>query len=210
MKTLLMVSFSGQGVEGLRTELRRTRSKALAPGSNKNLQCQWKKFLEYMDFIDTSCLPIDVEHLCLYIQFLARSLKSPQSIRNYVSGLKSLHLLCGLEFPNYDNVLVRLTFKGVENMLQHCPQRASPVTPQLLCKIYNKLDLGDKTHVVLWCLFVFMFFLFARKSQFMCDRLSSSQLDRLVKRRDVTVVRGVLYVLYIFYMFYILYVICFI
>ena len=42
-------------------------------------------------------LPTSTETLQLYAQFLSRSFKSVQSIRNYISGVKTIHLLLG--FP---------------------------------------------------------------------------------------------------------------
>jgi hypothetical protein len=41
-----------------------------------------------------------VSKLCLYGEFLSRSFKSVNSIQNYISGVKTLHLLAGFEFPS--------------------------------------------------------------------------------------------------------------
>ena len=58
----------------------------------KNLKSQLRKFLKFCELLNEDCVPISVEQLCLYIQFLSTELKSPQSIRNYVSGLKTFQL----------------------------------------------------------------------------------------------------------------------
>ena len=39
-----------------------------------------------------------LDTICLYVQFLSRTL-SPPAIRNYLSGVKLLHLFSGLDFP---------------------------------------------------------------------------------------------------------------
>ena len=171
----------------LRRELLKTLSKAFAAGTVKNLKSQLKTFLRFCDLLQEECLPLSCQQLCLYIQYLSTLLTSPQSVRNYVCGVKTFHSMCNLPFPDYNNVLVRLTFKGVERSLQHVPHRAHPMSPELLCKIYQLLDMNVTTHVVIWCLFVFMFFLFARKSQFMCSSTHDIHVSKLVKRQDIQV-----------------------
>ena len=134
--------------------------------------------------------------LSLYIQFLSRSLKSPQSIRNYVSGLKVLHKLLNLPFPAYSHIQVHLTFKGLDKILAHVPNRAAPISPQMLGKVYNILDFSDPTHLVFWTLFLFMFFLFARKSQFIPQSSSPAHTVNLVKRGHILYSQGILNVVF--------------
>jgi hypothetical protein len=44
-------------------------------------------------------LPSSVKVLTLYAQFLSKSFVSVQSIKNYISGVKTLHLYTENEFP---------------------------------------------------------------------------------------------------------------
>ena len=178
----------------LQNQLRNTQRKAFSSGTAKNLKSQLRKFLKFGDLLNEQCLPISIEQLCLYIQFLSTKLKSPQSIRNYVCGLKTFHLFCNVPFPDYDSLLVKLTFKGLDKTLQHIPHRAAPMSPQILSKLYKLFDMTIPVHTVVWCLFVFLFFLFSRKSQFMCTHASDPHIPRLVKRRDVCVQQGALQV----------------
>ena len=162
----------------LQKDLKKTRRKAFAAGSVRNLKSQWKKFSEFCGFMKVVPLPISVEKLCLYIQFLSRSLCSPQSIHNYVSGLRCFHKLLDIPFPSTQDLSVRLTFKGLEKTLKHVPKQASPITPVLLSQLYDILNHQDVTHVVFYCLFLFLFFLFARKFQFVVTPGDDSKLVR--------------------------------
>lgn len=130
-------------------------------------------------------LPLDCHLICLYIQYLSRSLKSPQSIRNYISGIKTLHLLLNLPFPDLKDLSVRLTLLGIDKSLSHIPQPAQPMTVEILLKLYHILDLSVEQNLVLWGLFLFSFFTFSRKSQFIPVDLSPSELSHLVKRQDI-------------------------
>ena len=123
----------------LKAELTSTQRRAYAPGTLKNLRSQWNKFAKFIELSHCK-LPLDCENLCLYIQYLSRSLASPQSIRNYVSGIKTLHLLLELPFPNIKDLSVRLTLQGIDKSLAHIPQPAEPMTTELLLKIHKTLD----------------------------------------------------------------------
>ena len=139
-------------------------------------------------------MPVNTDELCLFIQFLTRSLSSPKSVKNYVSGLKTLHDLLHLPFPSYNDISVRLTFRGLDRSLSHVPNRAQPVTIQLLGEIHKLLDYKDPCQIVVWCLFLFLFFLFARKSQFIPISCAPGHIAKLVKRQDVVFKDGLLQV----------------
>ena len=85
------------------------------------------------------------------------------SIQNYIAGVKTLHNILDLKFPE-TTFHLKLGLKGIRKTLAHCPKRMEPMTPKILSKIYALLDFSHKEHTCIWCLFLFAFFLFARKS----------------------------------------------
>ena len=178
----------------LQKDLSVTQKHAFAKGTFSNLKCQWRKFFTFTQMLGRAEMPVSESVLCLYIQFLSRSLKSPVSIRNYVSGLKCLHEMLGFSFPSYDCMSVKLTFRGLDRLIQHVPQQAEPITVSLLLRIHKLLDLSSPVHSVVWCLFLFSFLLFSRKLQFIPVSHSAAQLQLLVARQDVFVSSNVLLV----------------
>ena len=54
---------------------------------------------------------------------LSRSIKSVQSIRNYLSGVKLLHILHDFPFPS-DSLEIKLLLKGISRLNPHCPKQA--------------------------------------------------------------------------------------
>lgn len=178
---------SGSWLTTLQQDLLHTQRQAFAKGSLKNLKSQWKKFLGFSVNRGVLHLPVSLQDLCLYIQFLTRSLKCPKSIRNYVSGLKTLHLLLDIPFPSYTELQLKLTFRGVDRSLCHVPHQAEPITTAILSQIHQVLNFSLPLHVVIWCLFLFSFFLFARRSQFVPDSTSPSHTSNLVSRQDISV-----------------------
>ena len=96
----------------LRDEMKCSIRNAFAVGTKKNLKTQWKSFLLFCNFYELEALPCSVQTLCLFCQFLSRSFNSTESIRNYVNGVKCLHLLLDLEFPHLDSFYFKLFLKG--------------------------------------------------------------------------------------------------
>ena len=82
------------------------------------------------------------------------------SIQNYIAGVKTLHNILDLKFPE-TTFHLKLGLKEIRKTLAHFPIRMEPMTPKILSKIYALLDFS---HTCIWCLFLFAFFLFARKS----------------------------------------------
>lgn len=129
--------------------------------------------------------PVSDHVICLYIQFLSSHFKSPDSVKQYVSGLRTIHKLLGMYFPSSDSIEIRLTIRGMSRLKQHVPRKAAPVTVELLKDIRSLLDLSSQHGATFWCLFCFMFFLLGRKSQFICDGVI--EVKKLLVRRDVVV-----------------------
>lgn len=168
----------------LERKLRRTQSIALAMGSKANLRSQGRKLMLFLSQ-HGSDLPMSEHEVCLYIQFLMISLKSPTSVRNYLSGAKFFHSMLEYDFPSLNSMEVRLTLRGMEKSLAHSVVKAKPIDVGLLRDIYAHLDMTNTVHVFFWCLFLFLFFLFARKSQFLPLTKKVGDVAKVVRRVDI-------------------------
>ncbi len=115
-------------------------------------------------------LPASPDTICLYAQLLSRSFSSPASVRNYVSGVKTLHTLLELPVDSFSGFEVRMTLKGIARLNPHVPRQAQAMTPQILAAIHDILDFHDPLHTTMWCLFILSFFTLARKSNLVVTR----------------------------------------
>ena len=148
----------------LRKDLKSSRRSAYAVGTLKNLKIQWEAYLMFCIFFGLQKLPSTSNTLSLFAQFLSRSFKAVQSINNYISGVKTMHLLLGYPVDKINNFIVNLTITGIARQNPHYIKQALPITPDILLKMVKYLDLSLISDRVYWCLFLFAFFLFARKS----------------------------------------------
>jgi hypothetical protein len=88
-------------------------------------------------------LPKHHKHHRPYLQFLHHPnhlnnlqpyipLKSVDSIRNYISAIKLLHLYLDLEYPQFEYFHFELVLKGLSRLNLHCPNQAQLITPYML------------------------------------------------------------------------------
>ena len=142
-------------------------------------------------YFDLPYLPASLDTVCLYCQFLSRSM-TPQSVRNYPSGVKLLLVITGLDFSFYDTFELRLTLRGLDRMHKHLPSRAPLVTPALLRALVQCR--GSQFDFVFNCAFLFACFLFARTSNLVPVSARSFHPDKHLCRRDIKITRFGLYV----------------
>ena len=158
-----MVYFSDGHLLKLRTDLNKSNKAAYAEGTRRNFRVQWESYLLFCAYFNFVSLPTTTETLQLYAQFLSRTFKSTDSIRNYINGVKSMHLLLGYSVEHINRFILGLSLKGIAKLNPYCRKQAEPITPALLVRLASCLNFAKKNDIVFWCLFLFAFFLLARK-----------------------------------------------
>ena len=159
---------------------------AYAPGTFKNLHCQWELYFMFCEYFNLQDLPTCTQTLCLYARFLSRSFKSTQSIQNYLSGVKTLHVMLDLDFSNENIYQLKLLLRGIARKKLHVPTKAEPVSPTILRDIYPHLRLSHTFDCAWWSAILLMFFLMARKSNLFPNSLKDFDADKQLLRRDIS------------------------
>ena len=175
--------FSEIQLEGIREDLGLSQVSAFAPGTRLNLWSQWKAFIMFCLYFNFDWLPASQQVIALFAQFLSRSLRSIASVRNYISGVKLLHVLLDQPCRVFDDVKLSLAIRGMIRNKAHITRQALPITIDILCKIYSYLDMSMPNHVVFWSLFTMAFFTMARKSNLVVTSLKPP--FKCIRRQDV-------------------------
>ena len=89
---------------------------------------------------------------------------SVDSIKNYISGAKLLHLFLDYSCDGFTGFEVKLALKGLARLNPHIRKQPLPITPVILLKLHQTMDFRIEEDIVWWCLFLLSFFLMARKS----------------------------------------------
>ena len=87
-------------------------------------------------------------------------------------------------FEGFD---LKLTLKGITRIKQHCPKRATPMTPAILSKIHQVLDHHNPVHATMWCLFLLSFYTLARKSNLVSTSPAKFDSTKQLCRSDVKI-----------------------
>lgn len=186
---------SDEQLKSLRSDLRESNLSACAEGTRRNLKIQWESFVLFCVYFNLEFLPVSTQTLQLYAQFLSRSFKSVSSVRNYISGVRTIHQLLGYRVDSINQYLINFTLRGLSRIKSHTIVQAKPITPLLLFKIFQSLDFHSAENVVYWCLFLFAFFLLARKSNLVPTVLQDVSNHRCLWRSDVSYFDGNLVVI---------------
>ena len=128
-------------------------------------------------------LPADSETVYGYVQFLSRSMV-PSTVRNYLSGVRVLHIFHGLSFMHPKDFLLQLELRGIARLDPHVPVRATPVTPSVLLSFQKHMNMQDSLHCSVWACSLFCFFTMARLGSIL-PRGKTTQLHTILTRDRV-------------------------
>ena len=102
-----------------------------------------------------------------------------------MAGVKTLHALLGLNTSQFTDFTLKLAFKGLAKLNPHSIKRAEPITLENLLNIYKHLDFKDEENMVFWCLFLFAFFLVARKSNLVPASKKDLECGKFLHKNDI-------------------------
>ena len=157
----------------LERELHNTQKSAYAAGTLRNFLCQWRSYLRFAQKYRIIEWPISEHTICLFAQYLAYSFKSHAAIRNYLNGLKTLHVLARVTPPDLKNSEVVLTLRGLGKTMGKKVKQAQPLTPEILTDILAYLNMERTADRIFWAMLLVGFFGMLRKSNLMPDTKKS-------------------------------------
>ena len=134
---------------------------AFAKGTYSNLHTQFRTYFAYCVHFQRKPLPASSETICGYAQFLSRAI-IPSSVKNYLSGVKTLHSLLGYHYEFSDDFHLQLLLQGISRMNPHVPRRARPVTPGILKSIYQRMDRDSSLQRATWACSLILFYTMSR------------------------------------------------
>ena len=171
-------------LEILQPQCKKYVAHAYAVGTYNNIKPQWESYFQFCFYYNFISLPSSERILSLYAHFFSRSFKSIQSIQNYISGVKLLHLFKGIDYPQFDSFHLRLVLKGLARDNPHCPKQECPITPETLLSFHQLLELNNAYDATIWCLFLTAFFLMIRKSNLVPNSAKTFQSQKQLIREN--------------------------
>ena len=176
----------------LLAQMRTSYSAAFAPGTLQNRSRQTRAYLTFMLGHNRPPLNPSILDILLYTQFLANSLNSPASVKNYISGAKSFLHQQGAPVAMFSSPLLGNLFKGITKLSAHIPVPAPVIDLtrfKLMCDILAAMD-GDAATVRAAVLLGFA--TFVRQSNLLPSSLSGQH--HCIRRRDCVLEESTLWV----------------
>lgn len=133
------------------------------------------------DFTD----PTD-EWLCLFFEHCLKSVKAPNTIKNYSSALASAYRRMGLPHAPFEAFKVKNALVSINKNVRHSPSPSLPVTPAILRKVIRvavRLRHGKTVVAAI----VLLFYTFFRLSNLSAVTTMEFDADRQLTRGDVRV-----------------------
>ena len=125
----------------LRRETRIRQQKAFRPGTKANHKTQIKTYIAFCIYYGLQDLSPATETICMYVEFLTRSYKSPQTIKNYISGVRHLHKCLHIDSPSLDSWELSLMLRSICLTMDNVPKQHLTVTPEILKQIIECCNL---------------------------------------------------------------------
>lgn len=192
---MFFLFFVDRELSSLRDALKLSRRAAYSEGTSSNLRTQWRAYLLFCSYFKFRSVPTNSNIICLYAQFLSFSI-TPQSIRNYLNGVRLLHLYLGEEFPFLKDFIVKVTLKGISRLVSHTPKQALAITISSLLNMHEVLNMDCLHELVVFTAALFAFFLLARLSNILPVSASKFDVGKDLCRRNIFFIDGHLVVVF--------------
>ena len=150
--------------KALETAVRKRKKQAFRPGTTRNQKAIYALFSFLPALYPTDVNP-SAYTLCLYVEFLARTFVSPQTIKKYISVIRLMHKYIGLNIPDSLNSFeLGLMLRALDITSMHQPAQKQPLTLNMLKDICYLCDSIGNTGRVYKFAFLLSFYEFLRQS----------------------------------------------
>ena len=182
-----MVTFISAAVAlaQLDVEVANTKGGSIRTSTKRNLLSHLNAYQKFCDRYLLHYFPCDNRQLCRFGQTLTKELSSPESIGNYLSGVRTMMALLGLEPPDVKDRQMQMFTAGLKRTMEHTVKQAAPMTPQLLARISKVVNYRDKVKVIAWTAMLLGFYMFLRKSNLVPDAMDKFDSLHQFRRKDI-------------------------
>ena len=161
----------------------------LAVSTQRAYRSQLRSFLTFCTVFGYSPVPASDSTLCRYVAFLGKTLKY-NSVRQYLSAIRILHLECNLPNPVLDNWALGMVLRGMRRDMGATVVAKQAMTPKLLLSLCSLLVLSDPVDAIFWAACLAMFFRLFRKSNVFPPSASGSVAAKHLPRSDFQLPSG--------------------
>ena len=126
--------------------------------------------------------PAQVQHLIFFLEFNSQTAKY-EHLKHLIYCVKYLHMCKDIPFPT-GSFELETTLQGLKRRLSGTVNQVLPITPEILRKIYAKLNLQKLSDLAIWCCFLVTFYCLLRKANSVPEG-PEYDADKILARKHV-------------------------
>lgn len=143
-----------------------------------------RAYTSFCQAIGSPPVPATTQLLCRYVAHLCKTLQY-SSMKQYINIVRILHLEWGIANPLENNYILTQTMRGARRVMGDQTTRKDPITPQMLLKIYQHIDISAPLGASVWAATLMMFFGLLRRSNVVPTHVQSFDPALHLRRRDI-------------------------
>lgn len=159
---------------------------ALASSTRKQYDAHARYFLQFCAYLGLDSTQPTEPVVCCYAAYLARTV-APTTVRQYLKGARDYYKDIGYDdfaSPTKWRALYK-TLKGIDRTKQSAGNKKQPITPAMLLKFRQTLDLSRPSHAAIWACVTTAFFTFMRKSNVSTQSSSMHSDGKCLRACDI-------------------------
>ena len=182
----MLISITAQlALQELDQAVAHTKGQSVKESTKRNLLTQITAYQKFCDRYLLQYFPCNNTQLCRFGQHLTTNFESPDSVSNYISGIRTCLALLGLQVPDVNDKQMKMFTTGLKRVMPHAIKQAEPVTPQLLLKLSKVVKVSDQVEMVARTALLLGFYLFLRKSNLVPDTMTTFNINEQFCRGDL-------------------------
>ena len=126
--------------------------------------------------------PAQVHHLILFLEFNSKTSKY-EHLKHLLYCVKYLHMCKDIPFPS-GSFELETTLQGLKRRLSGTVNQVLPITPEILRKLYAKLNTSRLADLAIWCSFLVTFYCLLRKANSVPEG-SDYNVDKILARKHI-------------------------
>ncbi|XP_041368508.1 uncharacterized protein LOC121382893 [Gigantopelta aegis] len=165
--------FTGDQVvleEALDSELANFRASAFSDNTKKTYGTHRRAYYKFCCLLGYESVPASPVLVARYATFLARTLKFSSSKQYLNIIIQHTHKECGFPSPLQDNYILKTTLSGIKRQKGDAVSRKLPITPAILCQIYERLDMQCLDDAMFWAVCLTAFYALLQKSNLLPEK----------------------------------------
>ena len=166
----------------------KTQGYLFASGTKKNIKSHIRQFILFCVKYKRTVVPADQSTLVAFFELFSLS-ASYDHLKNVYSSIKFLHKAMNVEFIE-DEFQVNTILQSIKRKLARVPFQVLPITREILCAMYNFIDLNSKADVALWCGYLVAFYCLFRKANVAPKSLKSFDPSKELCRKKLTYIES--------------------